>query len=224
MHHFFFCRNIERQPIPETPLGEVIHLHTFPQKRGNGASSHYSLVPSESASDRRPDGAEEPDLAIGDRRDSKSSMLKSADTLLSSHSRLQQIPEREPLMNSGYRQADSPPPYNSRERPRPFESKVVSAIMYWNTDLYWFAVVKSLLTAAWKKGLERRDKLVGSDSFAQKNKTSIPQFKWNLEFMKSRKMAAKLGIRKNPAKLERRFFVIFHKSKKLRNWVQTFLE
>ena len=126
---FLFCRNIEGQPIPETPMGEVIHLHTFPQKRGNGSSSHYSSVPSEAASDRRPDGAEEPDLAIGDRRNSKSSMLKSADTLLSSHSRLQQIPEREPLMNSGYRQTDSPPPYNSRERPRPYESKVFSAIM-----------------------------------------------------------------------------------------------
>lgn len=124
MNRFSFDRrNIEGQPIPETPTGEVIHLHTFPHRKGS--SSYYSSIPSESASDRRPDGAEEPDLAIGDRRNSKSSMRKSADTLLSSHSKLQQIPEKEPLMNSGYHRTESPPPYsNLKERSRPYEFKV----------------------------------------------------------------------------------------------------
>ena len=121
---FFDPRNIEGEPIPETPTGEVIQLQTFPNRKGS--SSYYSSIPSESVSDRRPDGAEEPDLAIGERRFSKSSVRKSADTLLSSHSKLQQIPEREPLMNSGYhRTADSPPPYNNvKERSRPYEFKV----------------------------------------------------------------------------------------------------
>ena len=120
----FYRRNIEGEPIPETPTGEVIHLQTFPNRKGS--SSYYSSVPSESTSDRRPDGAEEPDLAIEERRFSKSSVRKSADTLLLSHSKLQQIPEREPLMNSGYhRPADSPPPYsNVKQRSRPYEFKV----------------------------------------------------------------------------------------------------
>ena len=119
----FDRRKIEGEPIPETPTGEVIHLQTFPNRKGS--SSYYSSIPSESASDRRPDGAEEPDFAIGERRFSKSSVRKSADTLLSSHSKLQQIPEREPLMNSGFHRPDSPPPYsNVKERSRPYEFKV----------------------------------------------------------------------------------------------------
>ena len=126
----FDRRKIEGEPIPETPTGEVIHLQTFPNRKGS--SSYYSSVPSESASDRRPDGAEEPDLAIGERRFSKSSVRKSADTLLSSHSKLQQIPEREPLMNSGYHRIDSPPPYNNvKERSRPYEFKVSYLLKPW---------------------------------------------------------------------------------------------
>ena len=101
----------------------MIQLQTFPFRKGS--SSYYSLVASDSASDRRPDGAEEPDMAMGERRNSKSSMRKSADTLLSSHSKLQQIPEREPLMYSGYHQPDSPPPYRIEERNRPYEIKVI---------------------------------------------------------------------------------------------------
>lgn len=124
----FFFRKIEGLPIPDSPGGDVIQLQSFPNRKGS--SSYYSLVASESTSDRdrRPDGAEEPEMAMGERRYSKTSMRKSADNLLSSHSRLQQIPERQPLMHSGYHQPESPespPPYKIGERQRPFDNKVV---------------------------------------------------------------------------------------------------
>lgn len=105
----------------------MIHLQTFPFRKGS--SSHYSSIPSESASDRRPDGAEEPDSATnhlyGERRSSRTSMIKSSDTL-SSHSKLQQIPERQPLMSTaGHPQEESPPPYSTEPRHRPYEVKVI---------------------------------------------------------------------------------------------------
>ena len=124
-------RHIEGEPIPDTPAGEVIQLQTFPYYKGS--SSHYSSIPSESASDRRPDGAEEPDLPTsnlyGERRSSKTSMRKSSDTL-SSHSKLQQIPERKPLISSArYPRTQSPPPYNNiNPRQRPYEFKVISTL------------------------------------------------------------------------------------------------
>ena len=69
----------------------------------------------------------------GERRSSRTSMVKSSDTL-SSHTKLQQIPEREPLISSisaGYPQADSPPPYNNtRPRQRPYEFKVISTRLF----------------------------------------------------------------------------------------------
>ena len=99
-------RKIEGNPIPETPTGEVIRLQTFPKRRGADSTSHNSL---ESVSDRRPDGAEYPELSYADRQNSRSSMPKSMETLLSSHSKLQQIPEKEPLLNQGnnYPQSES---------------------------------------------------------------------------------------------------------------------
>ena len=141
----FVRRHIEGEPIPDTPAGDVIQLQTFPFRKGS--SSYYSSIPSESASDRRPDGAEEPDLATnnlyGERRSSRTSMLKSSDTL-SSHTKLQQIPEREPLISTssaGYPQADSPPPYNNaRPRQRPYEFKVISTL---NIPRFYFSYLFS---------------------------------------------------------------------------------
>ena len=99
----------------------MIQLQAFPSRKGS--SSYYSLGASESTSDRdrRPDGAEEPDVAMGERRYSRSNMRKSADTLLSSHSKLQQIPERQPLMHSGYHQPES----RESVHQRPYDNKVV---------------------------------------------------------------------------------------------------
>ena len=120
----FLPRYIEDQPIPETPAGEPIQLQSFPFRKGS------SSIPSDSVSDRRPDGAEEPEVFVtnffGERKGSKSSVRKSLDTL-SSYSKLQQIPERQPLMSaSDYPAAESPPPYHSRPRHRSQEFKVTS--------------------------------------------------------------------------------------------------
>lgn len=121
-------RHIEGEPIPDTPTSGVILLQTFPAFRKE-SSSHYSSVPSESPSDRRPDGAEEPDLAAnsfyGERRSSRMSGARSSD-ILSSHSKLQQIPEREPLIRRSvrYSQPQLSPPNNSiATRQRPCEFK-----------------------------------------------------------------------------------------------------
>ena len=119
----FLPRYIEDQPIPETPAGEPIQLKSFPFRKGS------SSIP-DSVSDRRPDGAEEPEVFVtnffGERKGSKSSVRKSLDTL-SSYSKLQQIPERQPLMSaSDYPAAESPPPYNSKPRHRSQEFKVTS--------------------------------------------------------------------------------------------------
>ena len=119
----FLPRYIEDQPIPETPAGEPIQLQSFPFRKGS------SSIP-DSVRDRRPDGAEEPEVFVtnffGERKGSKSSVRKSLDTL-SSCSKLQQIPERQPLMSAlDYPAAESPPPYNSRPRHRSQEFKVTS--------------------------------------------------------------------------------------------------
>ena len=128
--HSSFLRHIEGEPIPDTPTSGVILLQTFPAFRKE-SSSHYSSVPSESPSDRRPDGAEEPDLAAnsfyGERRSSRMSGARSSD-ILSSHSKLQQIPEREPLIRRSvrYSQPQLSPPNNSiATRQRPCEFKVI---------------------------------------------------------------------------------------------------
>ena len=128
-----FRRRVEGEPVPDTPGSGVIHLQTFPAFRKE-SSSHYSSAPSESPSDRRPDGAEEPDLATnsfyGERKSSKISMTRSSD-VLSSHSKLQQIPEQEPLISRSvrYSQPQLYPPHNSNEtRQRPYEFKVIPRV------------------------------------------------------------------------------------------------
>ncbi|XP_074622246.1 uncharacterized protein LOC141880636 [Acropora palmata] len=121
-------RHIEGQPIPDTPGSEVIQLQTFPAMR-KGSSSHFSLAPSESPSDRRPDGAEEPDITTnslyGERRSSRMSMTRSSD-ILSSHSKLQQIPEREPLIRRSVRYSEpqlSSPRNGMATRQKPQQKK-----------------------------------------------------------------------------------------------------
>ncbi|KAK2570207.1 Adhesion G protein-coupled receptor B3 [Acropora cervicornis] len=121
-------RHIEGQPIPDTPGSEVIQLQTFPAMR-KGSSSHFSSAPSESPSDRRPDGAEEPDITTnslyGERRSSRMSMTRSSD-ILSSHSKLQQIPEREPLIRRSVRYSEpqlSSPRNSMATRQKPQQKK-----------------------------------------------------------------------------------------------------
>lgn len=121
-------RHIEGQPIPDTPGSEAIQLQTFPALR-KGSSSHFSLAPSESPSDRRPDGAEEPDITTnslyGERRSSRMSMTRSSD-ILSSHSKLQQIPEREPLIRRSVRYSEpqlSSPRNSNAARQKPQQKK-----------------------------------------------------------------------------------------------------
>ncbi|KAJ7391864.1 hypothetical protein OS493_016154 [Desmophyllum pertusum] len=186
-------RNIEGEPIPETPGGEAIRLFTFPSRKGS--SSYYSSIPSESVSDRRPDGAEEPDLAIGERRNSKSSMRKSADTLLSSHSKLQQIPEREPLVHSGYHQTDSPPPYNSEVRPRPYELKKKSPYEEDHSIDY----KDEPLDSSRRKSRRSRRRL--EEEFGKSDRESISQRKKSLRY--SSGFFSGVTVEQDPHKVEK---------------------
>jgi len=170
-------RHIEGQPIPDTPAGEVIHLQTFPFRKGS--SSHYSSIPSESASDRRPDGAEEPDLATnhlyGERRSSRTSMIKSSDTL-SSHSKLQQIPERQPLMSTaGHPQEESPPPYSTEPRHRPYEVKKLTPFEEDTVDSK-----ETSLDSSRRKSRRSRRRL--EEEFGKPDRESIVQRKRSLRY------------------------------------------
>ena len=135
-----FLRHIEGQPIPDTPGSEAIQLQTFPALR-KGSSSHFSLAPSESPSDRRPDGAEEPDITTNslyaERRSSRMSMTRSSD-ILSSHSKLQQIPEREPLIRRSVRYSEpqlSSPRNSNAARQKPQQKVMYSTWLYLNDCL-----------------------------------------------------------------------------------------
>ncbi|XP_048580125.1 uncharacterized protein LOC5504243 isoform X2 [Nematostella vectensis] len=107
-------RKIENQPLPYTPSypnSEVIQLQTFPVRKTNSE-----------ARDWRPDGAEEPDRSVyGDHRSTSSarsvSMPRSID-MFSGNAKLQQIPERAPLLHQHHEM--------TAERPQRREFKPVS--------------------------------------------------------------------------------------------------
>lgn len=165
-------RKIESQPIPDSPGGDVIQLQAFPSRKGS--SSYYSLGASESTSDRdrRPDGAEEPDVAMGERRYSRSNMRRSADTLLSSHSKLQQIPERQPLMHSGYHQPES----RESVHQRPYDNKKKSPF----EEDHFYGSRDTALDSSRRKSRRSRRRL--EEEFGKSDRESISQRKKSLRY------------------------------------------